>query len=790
MKKPVVLRIYKADQLQGVKQFVDPQIVIGRPGEVQVALDGDSVSVLHASIDERGEGIYGVMDLGSESGTFLNGTRVLDSAIDSGDVLKIGDYTIEFYIGVPKPKALGEVSGVGITPIAPAAPVAQAAPPAPPVQAAPSTPAPTPLPPPPPVAPLPPPPVQVAPPVVAAAPPVQPVAPTKPNPVSPVIPLAPKAPEVKAEALKPEASKPVSKPVEKAAEPKATILPPPVVPSTISPNPVAATIGEMGAGMSAMTPMATPGSSRPRTTHARPNQSKFSKKKHSRFGPTFADPSRHGDVRDFVKPSKGTVVEVLVAWGERVISTQHFSTAKTITMGSHPDNDIILPLLASNVRKQPIVKIDRQAIVYIGADAQGSLVRGDQTTSFADLKSQNRLVGAAGGFTLALEQAELVQVNLSENVSVLVRYVNDTPAPLMAPMFDMSAAEFTGVILTLAMVATLYLYTQLYTPPKALGDDQNNEPQLVAKLMERPTPPPPLPPVEKPPEPVATPPPPVATPPPTKVKAVEKPTEQKVAVKKAQTAPTKAEGKSAEAAPNKNKNAPKTLTSVKQGGAIKTANKEASQMQSKSKDMSKAGVFSAFGAGGAQDKLAGSTTGAGALAGAAANANGLAGSASNRAGEGLGSEIKDTGAGGHGKSLNGMVGGVGTEGRGSGKTGYGTGGLGAHTGMKVVTGGTEESIGVGIDKEAIRRVIMANLRIIRSCYEAQLNRHPELYGKLVLSWDIGEQGRVVAARVKSNDLGSQEVANCITEKLKTWKFPEPPPNQVVVVEAYPFFFSN
>ena len=137
-----------------------------------------------------------------------------------------------------------------------------------------------------------------------------------------------------------------------------------------------------------------------------------------------------------------------------------------------------------------------------------------------------------------------------------------------------------------------------------------------------------------------------------------------------------------------------------------------------------------------------------------------------------------------------LAGGVGTQGRGSGNTGYGTGGLGKRQGTVITPGGTGEIISGTIDREAIRRVILANIKAIRSCYERELNRKPELFGKLVLSWDIGEQGRVVGTRVKSNELGSREVANCIMDKLKTWRFPEPPTNQVVEIEAYPFLFSN
>ena len=213
-------------------------------------------------------------------------------------------------------------------------------------------------------------------------------------------------------------------------------------------------------------------------------------------------------------------------------------------------------------------------------------------------------------------------------------------------------------------------------------------------------------------------------------------------------------------------------------------------MQSKSRDVTKSGVFSVFGNNGSQDQLAQSTTGAGELAGFAGAATGKAGSAADRAGKGLGSELKDTGVSGNGKALEGIAGGIGTQGRGSGNTGYGTGGLGNRQGVKIVTGGTGEEIEGMVDREAIRRVIRENLRTIRNCYERELNRNRDLFGKIVLTWEIGEQGRVVSARVRSNDLGSKAVGDCLVSNLKTWRFPEPPTSRVVEVTAFPFLFSN
>jgi outer membrane biosynthesis protein TonB len=333
----------------------------------------------------------------------------------------------------------------------------------------------------------------------------------------------------------------------------------------------------------------------------------------------------------------------------------------------------------------------------------------------------------------------------------------------------------------------------LYTPPKALPGDGNDEPMRIATLtMQQPTPAP-LPPVEKAPEP----PPPAATPQPTPqqvVHATPAPTKSEtkaVSQPQASTNLTKKNdpGKSANAAPNKNTKGPREVTSPKQGGAVKTTDTAGSQFNSPRKDVSKIGAFSTFGAGGAQNRIDTATAGAGGLAGDADQATGKAGYAENRPGEGLGFKMKDTGRGGTGNALTGIEGGIGTQGRGSGISGYGSGGLGEHAGAKITFGGTGESFSGTIDREAIRRVIQANLRVIRTCYERELNRNPNLLGKIVISWEIGPEGRVLSASTKSNELGNDAVAQCVIDRLKTWRFPEPPAGQVVDV-AYPFFFSN
>jgi hypothetical protein len=729
LKKPVVLRIFKGDDLQAVKQYTDAQIVIGQPGDVQVPLDGDKISVIHAAIEERG-GSYYVCDLGSETGTMKNGVTVLDSKLEPGDIIQVGEFRLEFFVGVPKPKLPSGGSEAPRSPSEMADNLKK---------------------------------------------------PTGPPASAPVVKR-----ETPASVSTQSSTTAIPAPAPLAAVPTASVVPP-KAPTPLPHPPSSATSSiEMNtnSGVSQFS-LAGPRAARPQPVRRAGMSEKLKKKKERN---TFAPASKHKSVRDFVKPSKGTVVEVLVAWRERVIATYHFSGQRVVTMGSKPDCDVVLPVFNSRARKVPFLKLTTSASVLVTPEMTGELIRGQSTMTFNELLKQNRLMREGAVYSLALEQGEMMRVDLNDQVALIVRYVSDSPKPLVAPILDLTTAEFVGIVLSGAIVATLWLFTILYTPPKGLpGDDLADEPLRTAIVIVPPTPRPLAVRVEA--TPAATPPPVVvhATPAPTKAAEVHAAQQKTQSVTNLTT--KQDNGLSANAAPNKNVKAPRQVTSPKQGGSVKTTDKPASQMQSRSKDVSKSGVFSVFGTGGANNELAQHTTGAGELAGLANAATGKSGYDQNRAGQGLGADTKDTGQGGTGKALTGIAGGVSTNGRGSGNAGYGTGGLGKHAGTKIVSGGSEELIPGTIDRNAILRVIKANERVIKACYERQLNSHPDLNGKLVIGWSIGEQGHVVATSTKSNDLGNREVAECIMSHLKTWTFPEPPAGQVVDV-AYPWVFSN
>lgn len=680
MKQPVVLRVYRGDKLESVRQFEHSQIVIGRNADVQLQLQDDGVALLHAMIEDRG-GEYYISDLGSQNGTFKNGNRILEDKISSGDDLTIGPFRVQFYVGIPKPAAPPKV----------ATPVPQAEP----------------------------------------TPPPQAVAFTSP---------IPEPPAMSSDDL------------------------PPATPAPQAPKPGAAPAAKKAPAAAAV-PMAA---------------AKGGHSKHKKKGGTFAPPNPYRDLKEIIKPHKGSLVEVLVTWNGKILSSNHFNQSGSIYISSSPDADVVVPIIASR-SKYELVKLQGQITVCLTQEMTGELIKeGGESMTFAELARQNKIRNAGTHFELDVKQGEMVRVGLQNDlISIYVRYKAESPKPLVAPLLDMSSSEVTGIILALAVSAILGLYMNIYTPSPLLEDEAMQEEPIRKAIVQ------------------------FKPPPKKEVVVVEEPKEEKKVVKveekKAQPQPRATPapavekkgdpGKAAQLAPNPNvKPKPNKLASAKPGGAIKTAPKDGANMKSEKPDPTKVGLLGVFSNKGTQKQIDKAYSGSGELQGMADAATGYAGSSENRDGDNLGHKLKDAGSG-KGSATVGLSNGVGTQGRGTGNTGYGTGGIGQKGSVQINVQGQEGEFSAGMDKEAIRRVIREHIREIRSCYERELQRSPDLYGKIVLQWDIEEGGRVGRAVTKSNALGNDAVASCILARLRTWKFPDPPKDQIGRVD-FPFVFSS
>ncbi len=91
----------------------------------------------------------------------------------------------------------------------------------------------------------------------------------------------------------------------------------------------------------------------------------------------------------------------------------------------------------------------------------------------------------------------------------------------------------------------------------------------------------------------------------------------------------------------------------------------------------------------------------------------------------------------------------------------------------------------GLDRDQIAEVINRNLGQIRFCYEQGLQGDPRLNGRVAVDFTIGGNGLVKSASVENTTLNSKMVEDCITMRVKSWKFPIPQ-GKVDVKVTYPF----
>jgi hypothetical protein len=93
------------------------------------------------------------------------------------------------------------------------------------------------------------------------------------------------------------------------------------------------------------------------------------------------------------------------------------------------------------------------------------------------------------------------------------------------------------------------------------------------------------------------------------------------------------------------------------------------------------------------------------------------------------------------------------------------------------------------DSQAVRTVVRENLKQVRDCYESELKKVSELEGKVVLAWDIQQDGTVGDCDVLENSIDKGDgLAQCLITRVKSWKFQKHSEGKVARVR-YPFIFS-
>jgi hypothetical protein len=232
--------------------------------------------------------------------------------------------------------------------------------------------------------------------------------------------------------------------------------------------------------------------------------------------------------------------------------------------------------------------------------------------------------------------------------------------------------------------------------------------------------------------------------------------------------------------PTKGEDKPEDIPAASPGDEVAAKNRrEAIAKKVANKGLLKIlGSAGGGGGGGAFADVLGGSTGGGDIAAA------LAGST----GGGVGVAGADSvGSGGPRGGGSGTVAGIGELGT--------RGGGGVDLGEKREVAAKPAEVGTGpvevdsseVDKGALTKFIKARLGAIRSCYEKELKRNPNLKGKITVGFTIQPNGRTSDIEIEENTLGNDTVASCIKTVVRGWTLPFKPEDAVPV--TYPFLLS-
>jgi hypothetical protein len=92
-----------------------------------------------------------------------------------------------------------------------------------------------------------------------------------------------------------------------------------------------------------------------------------------------------------------------------------------------------------------------------------------------------------------------------------------------------------------------------------------------------------------------------------------------------------------------------------------------------------------------------------------------------------------------------------------------------------------------LPREAVYRVVRSHLGTIKSCYERQLAKNPNLHGTVDVGWTVETDGSVSGARVVNSTINARDVESCIVTEVAAWRFATAP--ERTVVGRFPFVFK-
>jgi TonB family protein len=430
------------------------------------------------------------------------------------------------------------------------------------------------------------------------------------------------------------------------------------------------------------------------------------------------------------------ILRACVVQGGKVIEEQRLRKREPLTVGFGPKNTFVI---ADNTlpRSHPLFTVKgTQYELVLTEGMRGRISVDNKPVDFASLKAQGLLKKKGDFYHLALTDQHRGKVVIGE-ITIIFQFVVPPPAPAK-PQLPVAARGSllqrvdwpyaATLLVVLAIEAPIIGYFEIAPKPThlTLDDIDDRWASLIVPEMKK--------------------------------KEIKKPTEQKGKGQGPRKQPSKKAGSKE----------PKDDAAKAKARAARNAKIR--------KSIEGRGMLAILG-----------TMGTGAATGAVADVFGEGG---------IGGDLDSAFDGIAGVGL--ATGGARTTRGGGSGSAASIGGLATSGGGKVGLGGKRETrlgsvataapeVDGALDSDAISRVVRTRKRMVQDCYERELKRDPSLSGKIEIEFTIDESGRVSEAYVSRNQMGSDAVGDCITARIRRWRFPKPDGGSVTV--NFPFIFT-
>ncbi len=493
----------------------------------------------------------------------------------------------------------------------------------------------------------------------------------------------------------------------------------------------------------------------------------------------------------FAAPDHARELEVTALWGDHILDVSNYVDPTVLSVGESPRNQYIIPNVGIP-DEFPLVTIEEDGTAYLAftKDMTGTVRARDKIYTISELKDEKFIKRHSEYFVLGLKQDDFAKLNIG-NVSFFILYVKPAPRILPAPFFDKDPLLLRTAIGSFLFLLLFFVGVSFVPKPKPVTIEMI--PERFAKIVIKPRPK--IPPASK-----------------SGIVAPGEDNKQGGSVMGEGGRPMGPEGKlgKPELADKKEipqailpKSTPKNKPQVAAPMKAKAPTSAPTTAQRKVVDQNKAksvGLLKALSTGGIQkdlqaliDKGTG-PEGPGGFDDFGHAVSGLRGKSIEEVGGAGGKGLKgvDVGGGGttvgiDGPSTKGLGRGYHGDGIGEGISGPGRLGIKGEAAISIVS----ENVQVlsGLPKDVINAVVQRHRSEIRACYDAALQRNPNLRGKVSVAFNISPQGDVITASVRESTIGDSGLDGCIVSRVRTWKFPKPEAPVVTEVTAYPFYLN-